>query len=626
MFKKQIQNGRNLERLEISEFGGLNTAAFASDKEFSELLNLTNEEWPYLVTKEPGESIHIDNWDIDMVKNANIKPQLLAKDKEGLFEEGKITAFASGVKDASGETVAAVMTYAPIAHRTVWVPGAWKRTDGKEAFNVTEPQEQMVMVNGNYVFFPSMAYVNIEKSADGGYVYTNNAGMLESVIGVTSEDYHAMLYPDGHTALTLGYDTDLKAWELYINYKETLSCIKEAYDGGALSVGDTLRFKYSGETVSGFSETDLYAITSIETGRASSDKYDSYIRILMEATAADGGTIQGYAGFEITNTDINKGEKELTVIKTNPFKLGCSFGGRLFCCDVSGNSVWVSKFGEPFDFSVDATDAGGAVLSCLEPLRWTAIISYAENVYCFKRDKIYRIDGSGSLSYEFTPISDLGALNQKAVTVIESSMYFMNESGIYKFSGGELQLISSAVTKELSGAKSAILGGYGHVLYAAVNFSDGSQALYVCDQKTGYWHTETPPAGGTVYDFCDYAGKFMCATSKGVYQLNPEEEGKSDTDVSFSLVTKEYFYLFDKKAVGEVNIRMEAEEPVYISVCYDGKTWTDEREVKLGAGVGRANVKLRKCTTFKIKVRGSGKAKIYAMEFSLYTGGRYYGK
>lgn len=613
MFKKQIQNGRNLERLEISEFGGLNTAAFASDKEFQELLNLTNEEWPYLVTKKKPCQKY---WHA---------MQLFAKDKEGQFEDGVATGFR--LQDDGTATV----YYGPYSptHSYIWNPQYWSRTDSGTKFRITEPQEQMVMVNGNYVFFPSMAYVNIEKSADGGYVYTNNAGMLESVIGVTSEDYHAMLYPDGHTALTLGYDTDLKAWELYINYKETLSCIKEAYDGGALSVGDTLRFKYSGETVSGFSETDLYAITSIETGRASSDKYDSYIRILMEATAADGGTIQGYAGFEITNTDINKGEKELTVIKTNPFKLGCSFGGRLFCCDVSGNSVWVSKFGEPFDFSVDATDAGGAVLSCLEPLRWTAIISYAENVYCFKRNKIYRIDGSGSLSYEFTPISDLGALNQKAVTVIESSMYFMNESGIYKFSGGELQLISSAITKELSGAKSAILGGHGHVLYAAVNFSDGSQALYVCDQKTGYWHTEGRPADGTIYDFCDYAGKFMCATSKGVYQLNPEEEGAAgttDTSAPFSLVTKEYFYLFDKKAVGEVNIRMEAEEPVYISVCYDGKTWTDEREVKLGAGVGRANVKLRKCTTFKIKVRGSGKAKIYAMEFSLYTGGRYYGK
>ncbi len=593
MFKKQIQNGRNLERMELSGFGGLNTAAFASDKEFSELINLTNEEWPYLSTKEPAK--YIVWWDT----------RLLAKDKAGAFEEGYITNFAKYDDKL-------VFIYGP----------KWKNNqnnfltplkDGK-IIN-PESQEQVVMANGDYILFPSMVHIKV--LADNTLIYSTAEYVLSDTHD--GEEYHQMLKPDGN------FVAGFSSTELDIAISEGLYSVKNAYLAGDLNIGDTLKFEIwnteeEWEAPKGFSEDNLYTITAIDM-----DKKSNSLKLTLSATDSKGDAVS-HGSFSLYNNQTNEQTAGIVVKRTNPFKLGCSFGGRLFCCDVSGNSVWISKFGEPFDFSVDASDAGGAILSCLTPLKWTAITSYAENVYCFKRDKMFRIDGSGSLSYEFTPVSDLGALNQKAVTVIGGTMYFMNESGIYRFSGGEMQLISSAIEKELSGAKSAILGGHGHVLYAAVNFSDDRQELFVYDQKTGYWHTETPPSDGTIYDFCDYAGKFMCATSKGVYQLNPEEEGSTDTDASFSLVTKEYFYLFDKKAVGEVNIRMEAEEPVYISVCYDGKEWTDEREVKLGAGIGRVPVKLRKCTTFKIKVKGNGKAKIYAMEFSLYTGGRYYGK
>ena len=117
---------------------------------------------------------------------------------------------------------------------------------------------------------------------------------------------------------------------------------------------------------------------------------------------------------------------------------------------------------------------------------------------------------------------------------------------------------------------------------------------------------------------------FVATKNFGCYKLAAEDGPDDHKNLPFRLVTKKYFYLFDKKAVGEVVIKMSAENPVTVSVSYDGGEFTGARTMTLSAGIGRVPIKLRKCTTFQIKVEGTGQAEIHAMEFSLYRGGRWF--
>lgn len=598
MFRQPISGGRNLEKIEIFELGGLNTAASSRDNEFAELINLTNEDYPYLKTVE-GRKYKTQNY-----PSENIPYKLLAKDPERGYESEYVTAYGMAWDSAC-------FRYGP--HRK----DSYTR-NAKAGGVYSIDQEQLVFCGDMYVFFPAMYTVKATKTTDG-YNYswsTTKTELADSTVG-----YHDMLTPDGHTAVSFS------STELYINYNEAMKTVKNAYDNGTLRVGDYISFsitaKESGDIPSGYSESNTYAITAISVGKGSDDYYDRYIKLTLSALDSSGASVS-HDAVEITTTELHNRSITMKIYKVNPFILGEYFGRRLFACDTSGTSVWASVFGDPLNFSVDATDAGAAIISCGENSRWTAIKAYGENVYAFKLDSVYRIDGTASLSYSLTKVAELGALNQQAVTVSGDTLYFMNKSGIYAYSGGSVELISSDITECTENAVSAVLGGSLHRLYAAVNYSDSTQRLFVLNLKNGLWHEETALADGAVItDMCDYAGKLMSATSSGVYVLNATEDEKTTGDFPFRLVTKKYFYLFDKKAVGEVTIKMSAEKPVTVSVSYDDGEFVGERTVTLRAGIGRVPVKLKKCTTFRIKVEGTGKAEIHALEFSLYKGGRW---
>lgn len=615
MFKQPINSGRNLERFEIFELGGLNTAASSRDNEFSELVNLTNEEYPYLKTIE-GRKFKIGNG-TSVLGSEKWKPwKLLAKDSERGFENEYVTAFKTEQRSDSNVAIVNKLAYGP-HHK-----GAMFLWNGSSV-PAQENAEQLLLIGDRtYVVLPDV--VQIKCGENKGYGSPPPTwSTTKTELAKTTERYHQMASPDGHTAVLFS------STELYINYNEALKNIKDAYDNGTLRVGDYISFsitaKNSGDIPSGFSASNTYAITAIATGKASSDKYDQYIKLTLSALDSSGASVS-HNSIEITTTNLMSQDITMKIYKVNPFVLGEYFGRRLFACDTSGTSIWASVFGDPLNFSVDATDAGAAIISCGENSRWTAIKAYNENVYAFKLDSVYRIDGTASLSYSLTKVSELGALNQKSVCVSSDTLYFMNKSGIYAFGGGSVQLISGDITDCIRNAVSAVLGGSLHRLYAAVNYSDGKQRLFVLNLKNGLWHEETVlTSSAKITDMCDYAGKLMAATSAGVYVLNSPEGEATEKNFPFRFVTKKYFYLFDKKAVGEVNIKMSAEKPVTVSISYDGGEFTGTKTMTLRAGIGRVPIKLKKCTTFQIKVEGTGKAEIHALEFSLYKGGRWYG-
>lgn len=298
-----------------------------------------------------------------------------------------------------------------------------------------------------------------------------------------------------------------------------------------------------------------------------------------------------------------------------PMLMGASFGGRLFACDMFGVDVFYSSVVDKYDFTPGTSLGDAGSVQCADHGRWTAIIPYGGVLYAFKRNGMYRIYSSDGLNFYMEKVADVGAVGAQAVCVVSDVMFFLSETGFYKFTGSYPAEISDTHGRRYV---SGVLGGYDNMLYASVLSSDGVREMLVYNASIGAYGVHDD---FNAKKFLTYGGKLYAHGEDGyVYDVIGEREA-----VEFSFCTRKFFLSFEKKAVNGIRMYFDfsggENEELKVSVSYDGGEWEDCVRPITSGKVKYVPIKFKKCDEFMVKVEGRGVFTLKGLTLSLYSGG-----
>lgn len=281
---------------------------------------------------------------------------------------------------------------------------------------------------------------------------------------------------------------------------------------------------------------------------------------------------------------------------------------------VKGNEIRASKLGdfkEWEDFSGEANDSYATDVGSHGD--FTGIYTFQNHVVCFKPNLQYEIYGYKPSNFQVQEISRTGTTSNQSVVESYSQLFYMHDSGIYSYVGGNPRLISNSInTSYLDGVAGTDNRRYYISLYDGVNHS-----LFAYDTWFDMWHREDDLQ---VINFVQYDNGLYALTAEGdIIKFNSGEE---IIDWSFETI------MFDegtskKKKYAKLRIRFDLDKGSRIKIYVRYNERESYRIVKSYSCDEYTNaiipIKLQPCDRFQIKVDGKGKSEIHGIEryFSL---------
>ncbi len=294
------------------------------------------------------------------------------------------------------------------------------------------------------------------------------------------------------------------------------------------------------------------------------------------------------------------------------------YNGRLFACDNMGVDIYYSPGGsveDRYNFEMGESLGGAGAISCAESGKWTALKSYGGALYAFKKNGMYRIYSNDGLSFYMDKVCDVGAVSQKAVCVVSDVMYFLSETGLYRFTGTYPEELSDNLGRHYT---DGVLGGYDNKVYCSLVYSSGCELVVYDAAVRAYGVHDDFKAS----DFVTYGGKLYGLDSADgyVYEMSGER-----VPTEFALITRKFFLSFEKKAINGIRLYFDfsggENEKMEVFVSYDGGEWEPCFKPIVSGRLKYVPIKFKKCDELAVKIAGYGVFTLKGMTLSLYSGG-----
>lgn len=291
--------------------------------------------------------------------------------------------------------------------------------------------------------------------------------------------------------------------------------------------------------------------------------------------------------------------------------------GRIWGSSPSGNQIYASASDDIFSFSsADIVNKFAARIPSDTPGAFTALCSYNNDLVAFKPDSITIVSGTNPTNYNSFVIDGIGCIAPGSVAVTPQGVLFLGYNGFYVYNGSVPQCISTKVNTNYT---SAVAGYDGNSYYASAVTENGECELLVYNMNYGMWHKrDNIRAKG----FFRFHNCFYIADEKSVYKTN----SLMPSHWSFTLMPA-HDNKFDNKGVNEIWVRAEVSEGAMFLV----ETAVDNGEFKThtvfseeGLKVYRCPVRLEMGEMYKVRISGTGKVVVYEVEIKKSDGGRRY--
>ena len=566
-------------------FAGLRRSGRPSDGEFADTENLSSDCFPLLSPRRPR----------------GIAAVLTAPG--GIIEKDALGYVADGTLYFAGEPT-------PI--------------------NDLTPGEKQLVGMGTYIcIFPDKKFYNTANSADYGsmeaeFVYTGSIslspcrydGSLYSSAPVTSA-----AAPDSPENEALWLDTGSGAAPVLRQYSAALDtwaevatpCTRVTFAAG--SALPDLFAQYDGVSVEGMpldclnGEKIVYAI-----GGAAQE---SDFLVLP-------GICPENVEYESESVRISRRVPDMDFVCQCRNRLwGCRYGndGRqnlneIYCCALGDFKNWSQYLGLSTDSWRASVGSDGV---------FTGAAGYLGQPVFFKENCIHRVtvSATGAHSIGETPCRGVQKGSHNSIALVGDSLYYKARSGVCVWQGGFPQSISDALGSEkYSDAAAGALGGK---YYISMKNSAGEWGLYVYDSHLGIWLRED-----SLHAKCFAAvdDELFCIDSDGRLIALMGSIGEKENSVNWSAESGlMYFLQPEHKYLDRLSLRMTmgAGSRVRADIEYDSTgEWQSAGRLENPGGERRRAMELylrpRRCDHFRLKISGSGDARVHALHRYLETG------
>ncbi len=478
------------------------------------------------------------------------------------------------------------------------------------------------------VIFPDMAFVNTENLQDYGYLSasTSAAGAIASVVNSAFSSFEYTVAEElpeqGVSGEYVAIQDENKAWSVKkyngSGWQDEKTYIKLQTGG----MGQPFR---PGDVVlsTGFEKIGL---TTFEVIKQTNDMI--YVEGFIDGKANLGRhTVTRYIPeFDFVAVS---GDRLVGV------RRGADSDGEYVC------KMYASAMHTPFNF---LPEAGGLELTLNVCGAFTGMCDFLGAPVAFTESEI--IEGrykSGQLVASIIKGYGVERGAHKSIACANGRLYYKSSVGVCEYDGSYPECISSPIGALGIGEAGAPAVYNKGKYYIKLTDNKSQSAIYVYDIKEKLWFMQDDPSitafacrGDDVYALSELDGGAALLLLDGESASEADREYLTDEaalregDVLWELVSSDIGTdSFDSIRPIRVVIRLikELGSNISIGIIYDEAT-LPEREFTTDAQISGAvtvPITLRRCDTFKLKISGSGRCKIFGYAVQMREGGVNYG-
>lgn len=283
----------------------------------------------------------------------------------------------------------------------------------------------------------------------------------------------------------------------------------------------------------------------------------------------------------------------------------CESENRLWGCSNKDKCIFASALGDPTNFYVyNGLSTDSYTLAIGSEGDFTGCCKLSSSVLFWKTNALHKILGSFPAEYALYSytIEGVKAGCHKSMRVLNDTLLYMGEHGIYSYNGGSTRFISDIFGEHRF--SDAVAGDDGNTYYLSAK--EGAEwYLFTYNLTSGIWLLED---NTRVVDFARKGKDIYLLTGAGKIYI--EDSGKTDTDMEWSMLFKPFYETVDgKKRYSYLLLRVDvpAGSWMKVEVRHDNSVWIEAAKVTgNSAGVAVLPVKVNRCDKFELRLSGKG--------------------
>lgn len=287
------------------------------------------------------------------------------------------------------------------------------------------------------------------------------------------------------------------------------------------------------------------------------------------------------------------------------------FRNRLYGTVRDGSMVMWSAWGEYSKLASYALTGADSGFIQSGQGEYTAICQYSGAIIAFSRTvmEIYYPDETGALSLSRT-VSEAGCISQASIAEVGGYLFYLGEDGFYAYSGGVVRRIGQKLNTGYRDAAGYVQDGR----YIAVcERADGLFETLMFDLSLGAWYCMSCGCGA------------RGAVGGAVVWKNGTVSAMGERNTSWSFETGDLFEgTLEDKGINDIYIRARLDGRMKAVTITDEKEAAHAEFVSDGSKIEvfRVPVRFVHGNYYRIRLEGSGKVTLYAIERRAYAGGK----
>ncbi len=407
---------------------------------------------------------------------------------------------------------------------------------------------------------------------------------------------------EGHKQMaTIGNYVVIFPDKAYFNVStKTFGSLEETYTGSGL------KFTHNTITTTGtFSFRDGDAVTISGCATAENNK-----SIIIRSLTSNTLTFKDNSFTAATETG------EVTIKRKVPdLEFICESNYRLW--GTKGNTIFSSKFSDPFNFEVfDGLADDSYNIDVGSDGAFTGCIPYSSHICFFKENTLHKLYGTKPSNFQIVTANVYGVQQgcERSMCIVNEQLLYKGVDGIYSYAGGVPELISSKFGMKRFSEAAATCDGERY--YISMKSGD-EWSLYVYDVLKNIWIRED---NTHACDMAFYDGYVHILDANGVLYKVDRKLGREDVEWSATFCPFNET-VNEKKGYSKFHLRLEMGEGSRIMVDVKTDNDTQWKEVYKTHNEKARTISVpiipTRCDSVSVRLRGKGECtvKTFIREF-----------
>lgn len=317
-------------------------------------------------------------------------------------------------------------------------------------------------------------------------------------------------------------------------------------------------------------------------------------------------------------TAVENEANEVTIARTVPdLDFICESNYRLW--GTHGNTIYSSKFSDPFNFKVfDNLANDSYAIEVGSEGEFTGCIPYSSHICFFKENTLHKLYGTKPSNFQITTVNVYGVQSgsEKSMQIVNEQLLYKGVGGVYAYTGGVPELISEKFgTKRYS---EAVACCDGEKYYISMKQGE-TWNMFVYDVMKNIWLREDDTQA---VDMAFFDGKVYFLDARGGLYYIDKTADRNDIEWGATFCTM-HETMNERKGYSKFHLRMDLSAGAWFSV--DIKTDNDLQWKQIytthneKAKTFSIPIIPTRCDSIDIRLRGKGKCtiKTFIREFSV---------